>query len=184
MKIQLLLFILLINCFSGQNKKDSLYSFFEKNSDITARKLYKADPSKYRSYRFDSSWIQAFNKYKELVSEDDIKNLKNSDNSSLHLIGILIDLNNNNSKEKFFEEINELLNNNKFEFIESVDNEKNIGVHIIEGEVLNFIRKENDFYKPSFQLTRREYVNLNIEIGRLKGNPFYKLRREYHKSNH
>lgn len=184
MKICLVLFFLSFNCFYSQSKKDSLYSFFEKNSDVRTKKLYKADSTKYRVYRFDFNWIKEFNEYKNLVSKSDIDNLKKSDNASLHLIGILLDLNHNNSKEYFFEEINELGDNGKFEFVELFINGKDKGSLFLEGGILNFIKLENDFYKPSFQLTRREYVDLNMKLNRLKMVPYNKLKREYYRSNH
>ena len=184
MKIYLVLFFLTFNCFYSQSRKDSLYTFFKTNSDVRTKKLYKADSTKYRVYRFDSNWVKEFNEYKNLVSKSDIDHLKKSDNASLHLIGILIDLNNNNSKENFFEEMNELANNDKFEFVELFINGKDKGSLFLEGGILKFIKLENDFYKPSFQLTRREYVDLNIKFNRIKIVPYNKLKREYYKSNH
>jgi hypothetical protein len=100
-KLILIILFLNLNFVFSQTKKDSILSELlneTENSAISFRK--KSDSTKIIVYRLCEHWYEKVYYLKSNLTEDDISELKTEKNASLNIIGLIRELEKENTKKK------------------------------------------------------------------------------------
>ena len=146
----------------SQTKKDSLLTELKTKtveSGISFRK--KSDSKKIIVYRFCDHWTE-ITYLKSNLSDNELIELKSDENASLNMIGVIGELEKNNTKEYALELMNDLIKSeNKFIAYGCSDA---MSTKPIEQFFLYLMTEENFFFKPDFKLNKNDINRIENEI--------------------
>ena len=129
-------------------------------SGHTMRK--KSDSTKIIVYRLCERWAEKVNFLTNNLTEIEIIELETDKNASINIIGLVSRLEKNNTKGFAIEQINILLNRDiKFMNIGCSDA---ISTNSVSRYLLYLMTYDNQFFKPSFKLRKREIKKLKEKI--------------------
>jgi hypothetical protein len=136
----------------SQTKKDSILNNLKTKSIETKIVLRKSDDStKTIVYKFCEDWSEQVSFLKSNLTGKEISELKLSKNSALKLIGIICDLENENTKASAIKILNQLIDSKK-EYLSYLCNYDVISTKSLSSYVLKLISEENNFFNPNFLL--------------------------------
>ncbi|WP_445749951.1 hypothetical protein [Polaribacter sp.] len=130
------------------------------NSGITLRK--KSDSTKINVYRLCERWAEKVAYLKSNLTNTEIAELKTDKNASLNIIGLVSELEKNNTKEKAIRILKDLMKSD-IKFI-SFGCSDAISTMPISQYYLSLITDNNLFFKPKFKLKNKEIRQLKKEI--------------------
>lgn len=149
----------------SQTEKDNVISKFKnqfKSASLRQKNSETNQTKKWKVYRFCSEWKNDIEYLSRNLLKEEIFDLKNDENATLNLVGIIIELKKNNSKEYALSELNKLIDKpTKYINYGCYDT---MTVYSLSNFFLYLYQDENEVFKPNFELSKSEILNLEAKI--------------------
>lgn len=162
MKIYLLLFFLLFNCFSSQSKKDSIINFIKNDSKNVGISLRK-DSTKIIVYKLCERWYKEIEFLKENLSSEEINHWKNDENATLNIIALISQIQKNGNKIFVREIVENEINKTAHKLMTSNCSDA-ISIMPQELFLLELIQNKNLFLFLDFKLSKKEFKKYRNQI--------------------
>jgi hypothetical protein len=147
----------------SQTEKDSILTELRNKtveSGITIRK--KSDSTQFIVYRLCERWADKVSYLKSNLTDTEIKELKAEKNASMNVVGLITELEKNNTKEYAIEIIDDLIKiDGKYMSYGCSDA---ISTMPISNYFMYLLTNSNFFFKPDFKLKKKEIRHIENEI--------------------
>jgi len=157
--------ILISLCAYSQSKTNSIISELTEltaNSGQTIRKKSDSIKNEFIVYRLCESWAEKVEYLKTNLTDEEISELEEYKNASMHVIAVIAKLEKENTKDFALTEIDKLISGEMK--LMNIGCSDAISTNSISRYLLYLLTYENPFFKPDFKLKKREIKKLEEKI--------------------
>ena len=146
----------------SQTEKDAILKELRNDTSFSGIIITRPDATKIRVYQLCERWADKVSYLKLNLTESEIAELKSEENASMNIIGLITELEKNNTKEFAINIFNDLIKMNEKNMRYGCSDA--ISIMPISRYFLLIITKDNPFFKPNFKLTKKEIQEFENKI--------------------